>query len=184
MDLYFLSYDVFPVLVAVIVIAISVFVWRRKSEGEQELSESEREKIQSLTADKDGDNDEITLDEASKFLEGAGLIKAQDIYYLPEDERENIAREVAEQPLTEVEQKKKIKEMNVNDASNIQTYYKSSRLGIREIEKQMTTEELAQEQETQKKQLEEIFKLLETDKDKFGLTTMDDLQAQMKLYTR
>lgn len=54
---------------------------------------------------------------------------------------------MAEQPLTEVEQKKKIKEMNVNDASNIQTYYKSSRLGIREIEKQMTTEELAEEQE-------------------------------------
>ena len=37
---------------------------------------------------------------------------------------------------------------------------------------------------TQKKQLEEIFKLLETDKDKYGVTTMDDLQAQMKLYTR
>ena len=37
---------------------------------------------------------------------------------------------------------------------------------------------------TQRKQLEEIFKLLETDKDKFGVTTMDDLQAQMQLYTR
>jgi len=36
----------------------------------------------------------------------------------------------------------------------------------------------------QRKQLEEIFKLLETDKDKYGVTTMDDLQAQMKLYTR
>lgn len=37
---------------------------------------------------------------------------------------------------------------------------------------------------TQRKQLEEIFKLLETDKDKFGVSSMDDLQAQMKLYTR
>lgn len=37
---------------------------------------------------------------------------------------------------------------------------------------------------TQRKQLEEIFKLLETDKDKFGVSSMDDLQAQMKLYTK
>ena len=37
--------------------------------------------------------------------------------------------------------------MTVQDASDIQTYYKSSRLGIREIEKQMTEEELAQERE-------------------------------------
>ncbi|CAH3153027.1 unnamed protein product, partial [Porites evermanni] len=88
------------------------------------------------------------------------------------------------QQLTDNEQKKRIKEMTVKDASNIQTYYKSSRLGIKEIESQMTTEELAEEKETQKKQLEEIFKLLETDKDKYGVTTMDDLQAQMKLYTR
>ena len=39
-------------------------------------------------------------------------------------------------------------------------------------------------QRMQRKQLEEIFKLLENDKDKYGVTTMDDLQAQMKLYTR
>ena len=37
--------------------------------------------------------------------------------------------------------------MNVKDASNIQTYYKSSRLGISEIENEMTKEELAQERE-------------------------------------
>ncbi|KAJ7371142.1 Ubiquitin carboxyl-terminal hydrolase 31 [Desmophyllum pertusum] len=47
----------------------------------------------------------------------------------------------------------------------------------------MTQEELDQEREMQRKQLEEIFKLLETDTDKFGVTSMDDLQAQMKLYT-
>lgn len=93
------------------------------------------------------DDDEITLEEATKFLEDQGLIKAKDIHYLPEDERENLTREVNEQPLTEIEQKKKIKEMAVQDASDIQTYYKSSRLGIREIEKQMTKEELAQERE-------------------------------------
>jgi len=74
--------------------------------------------------------------------------------------------------------------MAVKEASNIQTLYKSSRLGIKEVESQMSEEELDQEREMQRKQLEEIFKLLETDKDKYGVTTMDDLQAQMKLYTR
>lgn len=54
---------------------------------------------------------------------------------------------MTEQPLTEADQKDKIKEMNVKDASEIQTYYKSSRLGIREIENQMTMEELAEERE-------------------------------------
>lgn len=58
---------------------------------------------------------------------------------LPQDE--------GKQQLTDNEQKKRIKEMTVNDASNIQTYYKSSRLGIKEIESQMTTEELAEEKE-------------------------------------
>lgn len=89
----------------------------------------------------------MTFDEAAKFLQGAGIIKAKDIRFLPDDERENLTREVAEQPITEIEQKEKIKEMTVKDASNIQTYYKSSRLGIKEIENQMTKEELAQERE-------------------------------------
>ena len=54
---------------------------------------------------------------------------------------------MTEQPVTETDQKDKIKEMNVKDASEIQTYFKSSRLGIREIENQMTVEELAEERE-------------------------------------
>ena len=41
----------------------------------------------------------------------------------------------------------RIKEMSVKEASNIQTLYKSSRLGIKEVESQMTEEELDQERE-------------------------------------
>ena len=37
--------------------------------------------------------------------------------------------------------------MTMADASNIQTYYKSSRLGIKDIENEMTEEELDQEKE-------------------------------------
>lgn len=186
---FLLRQNLLPVVIAVAVIVISWYLWRRKSKGpnsnsEQEPLKSGVEKIETVTSDKKDDDDEITFEEAEKILQDAGIIKAKDIHYLPEDEREILAQEVAKQQATDSEQKQKIKEMTVKDASNIQTYYKSSRLGIKEIENQMTTEELAQERETQRKQLEEIFKLLETDKDKFGVTTMDDLQAQMKLYTR
>ena len=96
---------------------------------------------------KEDDDDQITLEEATKLLQGKGIINHEDIHYLPEDERVNLKREVNEQPLTETEQKKKIKEMTVKDASNIQTYYKTSRLGIKEVENKMTKEELAQERE-------------------------------------
>ena len=96
---------------------------------------------------KEDDDDQITLEEAAKLLQGKGIINHEDIHYLPEDERVTLKREVNEQPLTETEQKNKIKEMTVKDASNIQTYYKTSRLGIKEVENKMTKEELAQERE-------------------------------------
>lgn len=89
----------------------------------------------------------MTFEEATNFLQGAGLIKSKDIRYLQEDEREDISRETSDQPLTEKEQKKRMKEMAVKEASNIQTLYKSSRLGIKEVESQMTKEELDQERE-------------------------------------
>lgn len=190
--MYFLvCQNVLPFFVALLVILISWYLWRRTSEGSSSNSGEEPtsaasgfEKIESPTAEEKNDDDEVTFEEAANFLQGAGLIKAKDIRYLKEDEREDIIRDSSDQPLTEKEQRKKIKEMAVKDSSNIQTLYKSSRLGIKEVESQMTKEELDQERQMQRKQLEEIFKLLETDKDKYGVTTMDDLQAQMKLYTR
>lgn len=89
----------------------------------------------------------MTFEEAANFLQGAGLIKSKDIRYLQEHEREDISRETSDQPLTEKEQKKRMKEMAVEEASNIQTLYKSSQLGIKEVESQMTKEELDQERE-------------------------------------
>lgn len=93
------------------------------------------------------DDDEVTFEEAANFLQGVGLIKAKDIRYLQEDEREDIIRDSSDQPPTEKEQKKKIKELAVKEGSNIQTLYKSSRLGIKEVESQMTEEELDQERQ-------------------------------------
>jgi len=189
--MYFLvCQNVLTVVVALLVILISWYLWRRTSEGSssnsgEEPTASGFEKIESPTAEQKNDDDEtVTFEEVTNFLQGAGLIKSKDIRYLQEGEREDIIRESSDQPLSEKEQRQKIKEMAVKEASNIQTLYKSSRLGIKEVESQMTEEELDQEREMQRKQLEEIFKLLETDKDKYGVTTMDDLQAQMKLYTR
>ena len=89
----------------------------------------------------------MTFEEAAKFLKGAGIIKSKDIQFLEEDEKEELSKETADQTLTEKEQKKRVKEMAVGDASNIQTLYKSSRLGIKEVENQMTKEELDQERE-------------------------------------
>ena len=100
----------------------------------------------------DDDNNEVTDEEATKFLEGAGIIKAKDIHYLSEDEKEKICRESSE-PISEEPEKRKEKEMTMADASNIQTYYKSSRLGIKDIENQMTEEELDQEKEWVPKQI-------------------------------
>ena len=94
----------------------------------------------------DDDNNEVTVEEATKFLEGAGIIKAKDIHYLSEDEKEKICRESSE-PISDEPEKRKEKEITMADASNIQTYYKSSRLGIKDIENQMTEEELDQEKE-------------------------------------
>ena len=89
----------------------------------------------------------MKFEEAANFLQGAGLIKSKDIRYLQEDEREGIIRESTDQPPSEKEQKKRMKEMSLNDSSNIQTLYKSSRLGIKEVESHMTEEELDQEKE-------------------------------------
>lgn len=177
---FLLSQNILPVVFAVLAVLISWYLWRRKVIG---LSSNSGEKTHTVTAGKKDEDDEVTVEEATKFLQGAGIIKARDIHYLSEDEKEKISRESSE-PVSENQEKKKVKEMTMADASNIQTYYKSSRLGIKDIENQMTEEELDQEKEMRRKQLEEIFKLLETDRDKYGVTTMDDLQAQMKLYTR
>ena len=95
----------------------------------------------------EGDKSEVSFEEATNFLRNAGIIKSGEIQFLPEDERIAILREMTHQPLQEEVKEKKMNDVSTKGATNIQTYYKSSRLGIKEIESQMTKEELHEERE-------------------------------------
>jgi len=46
----------------------------------------------------------------------------------------------------------------------------------------MTPEERGQEREIQRRQLEEIFRVMEEQKDKFGVKDVADVQEQLKMY--
>lgn len=56
------------------------------------------------------------------------------------------------------------------------------RLAMEKIEAEMTEEQKEEERQAQRRQLEEIFKLMENNKDEFGLSSVDEIQEQMKLY--
>ena len=53
---------------------------------------------------------------------------------------------------------------------------------LKEIQSHMSEEQVEEERQTQKKQLEEIFKLMAEQKEHFGINSVDDVQDQMKLY--
>ena len=57
------------------------------------------------------------------------------------------------------------------------------RIALDEAEKTMDDNAKAREREIQSEQLAAIFDLMERQKEKFGVDTMDDIQEQMKLYT-
>ena len=46
----------------------------------------------------------------------------------------------------------------------------------------MSTDEVQAERELQRQQLQEIYRLMEQNSDKFGVSSMDEVQQQMKLY--
>jgi len=56
------------------------------------------------------------------------------------------------------------------------------RIAQQKIEATMTPEERSQEREIQRRQLEEIFRVMEEQKDKFGVNDFTDVQEQMKMY--
>jgi len=56
------------------------------------------------------------------------------------------------------------------------------RIAQQKIEATMTPEERGQEQEIQRRQLEEIFRVMEEQKDKFGVKDVADVQEQLKMY--
>lgn len=56
------------------------------------------------------------------------------------------------------------------------------RVTAKKLQTDLTPDQLQEEREVQRKQLEEIFKLMQSQGDKFGVDSMDDVQHQMKLY--
>lgn len=56
------------------------------------------------------------------------------------------------------------------------------RVATKEIRRNLTAEEMENEREIQRKQIEDIFKLMEQHSDKFGVASEDDVRQQMKLY--
>ena len=67
---------------------------------------------------------------------------------------------------------------------HIQSEVKKARQRVvtREIRQNLSAEDMEVEREAQRKQLEEIFKLMEQQNDKFGMESMDQVQEQMRLY--
>ena len=56
------------------------------------------------------------------------------------------------------------------------------RVAEREVKQNMSAADMQAERELQRRQLEEIFKLMQQNDDKFGAARMEDVQQQMKLY--
>ena len=46
----------------------------------------------------------------------------------------------------------------------------------------MSADEVQAERELQRQQLEQIYRLMEQNGDKFGVSSMEEIQQQMKLY--
>ncbi|GFN79848.1 matrix-remodeling-associated protein 7-like [Plakobranchus ocellatus] len=56
------------------------------------------------------------------------------------------------------------------------------KVATKSIAESLTEEQLMEEREIQRRQLADIFRLMQEQQDRFGIGTMDDMQEQMKLY--
>jgi len=68
--------------------------------------------------------------------------------------------------------------------SHIQGQIKKTkhRVAQQKIEETMTHEERSKERDIQRQQLEEIFRIMEEHKEKFGVSDVSDVQEQLKMY--
>jgi len=68
--------------------------------------------------------------------------------------------------------------------SHIQSQIKQTkhRVAQQQIESKMSQEDRDKEREIQRRQLEEIFRVMEEQKDKFGVNDVTDIQEQLKMY--
>lgn len=67
---------------------------------------------------------------------------------------------------------------------HIQSQVKKARqrVATKEIQQNLTAEEIENEREIQRKQIEDIFKLMEQNSEKFGVTSEEEMLQQMRLY--
>ncbi|XP_062569885.1 matrix-remodeling-associated protein 7-like [Saccostrea cucullata] len=56
------------------------------------------------------------------------------------------------------------------------------RVTAKKFNKDLTEEQIEEEREVQRKQLQSIFELMQTESDRFGISSLEDVQSQMKLY--
>lgn len=56
------------------------------------------------------------------------------------------------------------------------------KVAIDKIEEKMTAEQKEQERQIQSDQLAAIFNLMQSQQEKFGVDSMEEIQSQMKLY--
>jgi DNA topoisomerase VI subunit B len=56
------------------------------------------------------------------------------------------------------------------------------RVTAKKFNKELTDDQIEEEREVQRKQLQSIFELMQSESEKFGINSLDDVQSQMKLY--
>ncbi|KAL4240072.1 hypothetical protein ACF0H5_000866 [Mactra antiquata] len=102
-----------------------------------------------------------------------------------QNEANNSDQESAEESNDEETKEKQEPEIDpVQYCEHIQSQVKKARqrVAAKEIQQNLTAEELENEREIQRKQIEDIFKLMEQNSDKFGETSEEDMVQQMRLY--
>jgi hypothetical protein len=74
----------------------------------------------------------------------------------------------------------------VEYCTHIQSQIKQTqhRLAQEKIMSKLSREQQEEERAIQRRQLEEIFRLMEEHKEKFGVSDVDDVKEQMKLYVQ
>ena len=55
-------------------------------------------------------------------------------------------------------------------------------VATKSIEEKLSEQQLQDERELQRQQLADIFKVMESQQEKFGFESVDDIKDQMKLY--
>ncbi|KDR12664.1 matrix-remodeling-associated protein 7 isoform X1 [Zootermopsis nevadensis] len=82
------------------------------------------------------------------------------------------------------EQANDLLEMSNNESILSQIKMSRQKAIVEQLSAGLTEEQLQQEKETERKQLEAIFQLLKEQEDKFHVNSMEELEDQLRLYRR